>query len=212
MRCGFPAPIDLALPPHGSVVRLAGPAADAHSGSSVALLSAAAPPSVLVGGTATPVNMAASLVSGLVPPAAEPQASGGCTTTNLEVVIDDSSSMLRTDPLRLRRQALDLLLTKPTNAGRITGAVEFGSWASEIFPPIAAPGTSAGPLHDLLEALLDEHLRADATNTNYNAGLQAAGMQDPGAGARIFITDGGHGPAARSRRSTRRSRMGRGPS
>jgi len=48
-------------------------------------------------------------------------------------------------------------------------------------------------VHDRLEALLDEHLRGDAIFTNYNAGLQAAGAQNPDADARIFITDGGHG-------------------
>ena len=183
------APVDLALPPPGRVQRLAGPTIGAHSGSAVALLEGR---SALIGGSATPPQFAASLVTNLHPPAATPPGDG-CNTTNLEVVIDDSSSMLKTDPSLLRRQALDLLLTKPSNAGRVTGAVEFGSWAAEIFPPVPAPGSSADPVHDRLEALLDEHLRGDAIFTNYNAGLLAAGAQNPDADARIFITDGGHG-------------------
>jgi hypothetical protein len=133
-----------------------------------------------------------SLVSGVQPPAAAP-AGRGCGTTNIEVVIDDSSSMPKTDPDNLRKQALDLLLTKPSNAGRVTGAVEFAASAEQIFQPLPAPGTSVGALHDRLEALLDEHLLGDVYGTNYNAGFLAAASQNPDAGARIFITDGGHG-------------------
>jgi hypothetical protein len=194
--------IDLALPAPGAVERLAGPVPDEHVGSTVAVISRAGrsgATGVLVGHLNEPADSpaAAWLVTPLgapsrpASPAPAPVAGGCVPARNVEAIIDDSGSMNTTDPKVLRRQALDLLISKPSNAGRITGAVEFGTAAQEIFPPLALPDATDA-LHATLESLLDEHIRHDAGETNYNAAFAAAAMQNPEAQGRIFVTDGAH--------------------
>jgi len=182
-------PIDLGLPPPGAVARLAGPK-QAHAGGTVALARDAGTTSVLVGAR-TPQDAVAWAVRDVKPPAFPDRQGEGCVrNTNLEVIVDDSGSMNHNDPQFLAQQALDLLLTKPGNANRITGAVEFGSRARQIFAPVPAPGKSTGALHDSLAGLMSEHIRHDAGLTNFNAAFLAARAMNPTATARIFITDG----------------------
>ena len=65
-----------------------------------------------------------------------PRTGAACTAvTNVEAIIDDSASMSGTDFNRLRVAALDLLISKPQNAGLMLGAVEFGSRANSLFTP-----------------------------------------------------------------------------
>ena len=116
----------------------------------------------------------------------------GCTaTTNLEVIVDDSGSMLDTDPARLRAKALELLLGKERNAGERLGAVEFGSLAELLFRPVVLGATpDAG--RQVLQALIRERIQGDGGGTNYNRGFRAAQEVNPDAGAIVFLTDGGH--------------------
>jgi hypothetical protein len=146
--------------------------------------------SVLVGAL-SPQTTAAWFVKNVGPPGFPDRPGAGCAgDTNLEVIIDDSGSMNTNDEQKLAQQALDLLLTKPGNTGRITGAVEFGTSARQIFAPVSAPGTSTGTLHDWLAGLMTEHIRHDAGLTNFTAAFLAAGAENPSATARIFISDG----------------------
>jgi hypothetical protein len=181
--------IDIGLPPPGAVARLAG-AEQSHAGNTVALARDSGRTSVLVG-TRTPQGAAAWFARDVQAPTfPSPQGAGCAHDTNLEVIIDDSGSMNTNDKQKLAQQALDLLLTKPGNLGRITGAVEFGTRARQIFPPVPAPGTSSGALHDSLEGLMSEHILHDAGQTNFNDAFIAAGQENPAATARIFISDG----------------------
>jgi hypothetical protein len=181
--------IDIGLPPPGAVTRLAG-AEQSHAGYTVALARDGGGTSVLVG-TRTPQDAAAWLVRDVQAPTfPSPQGEGCARETNLEVIVDDSGSMNQTDEQKLAQQALDLLLTKPGNQNRITGAVEFGTRAQQIFAPVAAPGTSTGALHDALADLMTEHIQHNAGQTDFTAAFLAARAENPGATARIFISDG----------------------
>jgi hypothetical protein len=111
-----------------------------------------------------------------------------CTpVTNLEAIVDDSGSMSSTDSNRLRVAALDLFVSKPQNAKKTLGAVQFGSLASSLFAPepIAPNATS-------MKAILKAKIMADEGGTNYNAAFSLAATDNPNAKARIFLTDGGH--------------------
>jgi hypothetical protein len=113
-------------------------------------------------------------------------------TSNVEVIVDDSGSMETTDPGLLRRQALELLLSKPRNQGDVLGALEFGDFADQLFPPEPIDPRQTPALF----ARLRELLMADNGGTDYNAAFTAAGGENPAAGARIFLTDGGHNVGA----------------
>ena len=116
----------------------------------------------------------------------------GCTAvTNVEVIVDDSGSMLDTDPGRLRAKALELLLDKERNAGEQLGAVEFGSLAELLFQPVVL-GETPDAGRAVLRALIRERIQGDGGGTNYNRGFRAAQEVNPDAGAIVFLTDGGH--------------------
>lgn len=120
-------------------------------------------------------------------------ASAGCTAaTNIEAIVDDSYSMGGTDPDRLRVQAMALLInTLP--AKTLLGAVEFGSEgfetaaANTVFPP-----EPVGPNAVTMKTALETVVNSDSGATDYNAAFAKADADDPGAQARIFLTDGGH--------------------
>ncbi len=76
-------------------------------------------------------------------PGASAAALPNCTpATNIEAVIDDSGSMLGTDPGRLRVALLDILSGNPLNVNKTMGGVEFGIEAGPVFP-VQPIGTSA---------------------------------------------------------------------
>jgi uncharacterized SAM-binding protein YcdF (DUF218 family) len=120
---------------------------------------------------------------------------GGCTpATNIEAIVDDSGSMAVTDPSTLRVKALKLLInTLGTNT--TLGAIEFGGnfftsstpSADTVFPPEAV-----GPNATAMGAALEAKIVADNGGTDYNAAFAQADADNPGAQARIFLTDGGH--------------------
>ena len=117
--------------------------------------------------------------------------------TNIEAIIDDSGSMDTTDPNRLRVQGLDLLINA-FNPGTSLGAVEFGGSsdpstpaADTVFKPEAV-----GPNAAAMKAALDQKINADNGSTDYNAAFAQSDADNPNAGARIFLTDGGHNEGA----------------
>jgi len=128
---------------------------------------------------------------------AEPTAlaAAGCTpVSNIEAIIDDSGSMALTDGDKLRVAALNLLIDTPGNEQITLGAVEFGGSifgtdpaADTVFPPEAI-GANA----DAMKAALKAKIDADNGTTDYNAAFTQAQADNPGAKARIFLTDGGH--------------------
>ena len=110
-------------------------------------------------------------------------------TDNVAAIVDDSGSMEENDPQAIRRRALELLLTKPTNQPRTFGAVEFAGDGGPLFTPWQVGPNQAGMLASLGALRHDGY--ADDDGTDYNAAF-AASTQQAGAGARIFLTDGGH--------------------
>jgi hypothetical protein len=109
-------------------------------------------------------------------------------TTNVEAIIDDSGSMEGTDPEQLRRRALATMLARPRNEGDVLGALEFGDEADALFAPQSIREEEVPALIRRLR----EQIRADNGGTNYNAAFARVADENPAAGARIFITDGGH--------------------
>jgi hypothetical protein len=113
--------------------------------------------------------------------------------TNIEAIVDDSASMLGTDPNRLRVQAMDLLINA-LDSGTNLGAVEFGSSfdpsvpsADVVFPVEPVGANAAG-----MKSALDTKIQGDAGSTDYNAAFNTGRAAGPAAQARIFLTDGGH--------------------
>jgi hypothetical protein len=115
-------------------------------------------------------------------------AAAACTVrNNVEAMIDDSSSMAGTDSNNLRSAGLKLIMSTPGNENKTLGAIEFGDDADSVFGP--------GPIgknRTAFSQALDEKIRADNFGTNYNAAFDLAKTHDPTAGARLFLTDGGH--------------------
>lgn len=142
-------------------------------------------------GSAVTWALAGGLVAtALVAPApatAAPTAAAACApATNIQAIIDDSGSMSGTDPGRLRAQAINLLIDALA-ANRTLGATEFGSVTADVFAPSAV-----GPSAAAMKAALDTAIQADNGGTDYNIAFDAARTINPGASARIFLTDGGH--------------------
>jgi len=141
------------------------------------------------------------LALGLIaaPSAAAPTASAaGCkSANNIEAIVDDSGSMEVTDPDRLRVQAMNLLIDT-LNPKTQLGAVEFGSGfdipgiittpaADTVFPPEAVGANAAA-----MRSALDSVVKADNGATDYNGAFAQSDADNPGADARVFLTDGGH--------------------
>jgi hypothetical protein len=118
---------------------------------------------------------------------------GSCTQgTDTSLIVDDSGSMADNDPAGIRAQALQLLMTKPTEQARTLGAVEFGGDAAELF----APGQVASNRDSMLaslEALQDDGIGPDDSGgTDYNSAFRESESVQPTADSRIFLTDGEH--------------------
>jgi hypothetical protein len=115
-------------------------------------------------------------------------ASAACTPkSNLEAIVDDSGSMSYNDPNNLRIRAMELLIDTQGNEKRTLGAVEFGTDATPLFGPGLIGQNAAA-----YKATLNSALIADGGGTDYNAAFAAAASHNPGATARIFLTDGEH--------------------
>ena len=118
---------------------------------------------------------------------------GSCTASNtLAAIIDDSGSMEESDPEAIRRRAVELLLSKPAAHDRTLGAVEFAGSARELFPPSLVSEERSGMLA-ALDALRNDGIgEEDEGGTDYNAAFRESALSLPGAGSRIFLTDGAH--------------------
>jgi hypothetical protein len=115
-------------------------------------------------------------------------AQGGCTVKkNVEAIIDDSGSMSITDFNELRVQAMNLLMSTPGNERKTLGAIQFGTDATSLFDP--AP---IGPNRTRFSQTLGQQIQADDGGTDYNNAFDLAKTHNPGADARIFLTDGAH--------------------
>jgi hypothetical protein len=126
--------------------------------------------------------------------AARARTAAACTrATNIEAIVDDSGSMASTDPSRLRVQAMDLLINA-LDAKTSLGAIEFGSSFDPATPSadVVFPTEPVGANAAAMKSALDTKIQADAGGTDYNAAFDTARAADPGAQARIFLTDGGH--------------------
>ena len=113
-------------------------------------------------------------------------------SNNVEAVIDDSGSMFETDPARLRKRALELIMAKPRNWGKVLGAEEFGDPDADVLiqpAPILPAGDKANA--KILDNL-DRLIQADNGGTDYNLAFGSLADANPGATARIFLTDGAH--------------------
>ena len=176
-----------------SGVRLAGPAADDFGGSAFAGgldAGGATRPDVLVVG----LTRAAALDLPAVadePSIPEPTTTGCVPIRDIELVVDDSRSLETSDPLALRRAAIELMLSKPRDVPVRLGAIEIGQTAAEVFAPLSieASGLGPGTTLETLRGLVAERIRNDAGATDFGAGLAAAVRHNPRAGAIVLITD-----------------------
>jgi von Willebrand factor type A domain len=137
---------------------------------------------------------AIALPNGAAAAVSRAHASAGCTpATNIEAIIDDSSSMAGTDANTLRVKGLKLLI-KTLGSSTFLGAVEFGGSlfgstpsADTVFKP-----EPVGPNAATMEAALNSKIKADNGTTDYNAAFAQSDADNPNAQVRIFLTDGGH--------------------
>jgi hypothetical protein len=142
-------------------------------GAGAAGLAAAAWLAAPAGAGSTPVHAAACVKAG-----------------NIEAIVDDSGSMATTDRNRLRVQALDLLINT-LSPGTFLGAVEFGGSRTPAADTVFKP-QAVGPNAAAMKKALDAKINADNGTTDYNAAFAQSDADNPNAGARIFLTDGGH--------------------
>jgi hypothetical protein len=126
-------------------------------------------------------------------PGVEEEVAAGCVAAdNVELLIDDSGSMEDTDGQLLRRMAAELLISKPRNEGEVLGAYEFGSDGSQLFAPQVIEPRGPGSNQPELFTRLENRIGADNGGTNYNEAFIGVAKDNPGADARIFLTDGEH--------------------
>jgi hypothetical protein len=129
------------------------------------------------------------LAAGVI--AAPANAAPCAKATNVEAIVDDSFSMAGTDPNRLRVQAMDLLINA-VDASTTVGAIEFGSDFGSGAADVVFTPQAVGPNAQAMKSSLDTLIQADNGATDYNAAFNTARAANPGAQARIFLTDGGH--------------------
>jgi hypothetical protein len=133
------------------------------------------------------------LLVGLI--AAPSASAASCkSASNIEAIVDDSGSMEITDPDRLRVQAMSLLIDDLSPSTQL-GAVEFGSGFESLGIPAANTVFPPGPVGSnatSMRSALDAAIHADNGATDYNGAFAKSDSDNPGADARVFLTDGGH--------------------
>lgn len=125
----------------------------------------------------------------LIAPAQARVHAAACTPiSNVEAVVDDSGSMLGTDPNVLRGQAVKLIIQQQAQnqPGFTLGAVSFGDGATTLFAPGAVGANKSAMLASLAS------LQGDDGSTNYGAAFTQAAADNPNRQANIFMTDGGN--------------------
>ena len=115
--------------------------------------------------------------------AAATKSAGTCTPAkNIEGIIDDSGSMALNDSERNRAGLIQTIAF--FNQDKTMGAVEFGSDADNLFGPEPV-GPNLAAITGSLNAI-----QADNGGTDYDAAFTLANALNPGANARIFLSDG----------------------
>ncbi|MGK2956102.1 MAG: vWA domain-containing protein [Solirubrobacterales bacterium] len=104
------------------------------------------------------------------------------------LIVDDSGSMSYNDPKGIRIQALGLLLSKSSNWKSTFGAVEFGTNAAPLFGP-GEPEDDFWSMAASFDSLQNDGSDGE-DGTNYNRAFSVSNYIQPGADARIFLTDG----------------------
>ena len=134
-------------------------------------------------GAAVSAGLLAAMIAGGSASSAGAATVPNCVpANNLEAIIDDSGSMSGTDPQRFRADLVNIVAT--FNPEKTMGAVQFGSSASTLFGP-----TQIGPNLGAIRGSLNL-IQADDGGTDYNDGFSQANSDNPGANARIFLSDG----------------------
>lgn len=106
-----------------------------------------------------------------------------CTVAqNIEGIIDDSGSMAGNDSDNYRADLLEALAF--FNQDKTMGAALFGSDAAPLFGPVPV-----GPNFIAIKNALAT-VNSNGGGTDYDAGFTVANAQNPGANARIFLSDG----------------------
>lgn len=150
----------------------------------------------LASGVVSAIVLATAAVpTGAAAPSAQTSASACAPATNIEAIVDDSGSMSITDPSTLRVKGLKLLINTLSPSTTL-GAIEFGgNFFEGVGPPAAdtlfAP-EAVGPNAAAMAGALEAKILADNGGTDYNAAFAQSDADNPGAQARIFLTDGGH--------------------
>lgn len=103
---------------------------------------------------------------------------------NIEAIIDDSGSMVSSDPNKYRTSLLSAFANIASNNGKIFGGIEFGSTPNTLFGPGTLPGVK--------QQMQNSFLQVDANNggTSYQEAWAGATGHNGTADARIFLTDG----------------------
>jgi hypothetical protein len=88
---------------------------------------------------------------------------------------------------------MDLLINALPDRTQL-GAIQFGSSFDPATPSASPvfPVEAIGPNAAAMKSALDTQIQGDDGGTDYNAAFDTARAANPGAGARIFLTDGGH--------------------
>jgi hypothetical protein len=88
------------------------------------------------------------------------------------------------------------LLINTLSPGTLLGAVEFGGKFFPSDPSVASDTVFSpepvGPNAAAMGQAMDAKIKADNGGTDYNAAFSQSDHDNPGAKARIFLTDGGH--------------------
>jgi hypothetical protein len=138
---------------------------------------------------------ACAVPSGASKPVAHASAGSCAPATNIEAIVDDSGSMAVTDPGTLRVKGLKLLINTLSPATTL-GAIEFGgnffSEASQSAADTVFAPEPVGANATAMASALESKILADNGGTDYNAAFAQSDADNPGAQARIFLTDGGH--------------------
>ena len=150
--------------------------------------------SLLAASSVAVVIAAIAAPTGTATTFARTSASACTPVTNIEAIVDDSGSMAITDSGTLRVKGLQLLINTLSPSTTL-GAIEFGGnffesstpAADTVFAPEAVGANGAS-----MVAALEAKIKADNGGTDYNAAFAQSDADNPGAQARIFLTDGGH--------------------
>jgi len=147
---------------------------------------------------------AASAVTGVIALAAIGPATSsaaslpGCTpATNISAIIDDSGSMTLTDPGKLRSSMVEFIAGSGLMKGKTMSALEFGSAGSPgpaagvlVAPTQIGDAGAQGTFTSALGVINGDGPAGGSVGTDYDAGFTLSNTSNPGANARLFLSDG----------------------